>query len=181
MKLSTQVFFGSIDQRSERATGESACTTLVAFIADWLHKNPNTMPIKSQYDMLIREGSQEWRGLCEVEDYKERFPDRHFDLDIVLQAKIQPLFVVHVKSFVGFFRPKGMGDLFDFLQGAMTFDTIWDEITNAMMVESQNNEPHIYIVSRNDHFFLLKVEREAFYIIDTLGEDCLKGVNRPTF
>ena len=84
MKLSTQVFFGSIDQRSERAAGESACTTLVAFIADWMHKNPNTMPIKSQYDMLIREGSQEWRGLCEVEDYKERFPDRHFDLDIVL-------------------------------------------------------------------------------------------------
>ena len=47
------MFFGSIDQRSERDAGESACTALVAVIVDWLHKNPNTMPIKSQYDMLI--------------------------------------------------------------------------------------------------------------------------------
>ncbi|XP_076895270.1 uncharacterized protein LOC143547837 [Bidens hawaiensis] len=35
MKLKTQVFFASIDQRSERAAGESACTVLVAVIADW--------------------------------------------------------------------------------------------------------------------------------------------------
>ena len=60
----------------------------------------------------------------------------------------------------------------------MTFDTIWDEITNAMMVDSQNNEPQIYIVSWNDHFFLLKVEREAFYIIDTLGEILFEGRNQ---
>ena len=99
-------------------------------------------------------------------------------MDIVLQAKIQPLSIVHEKSFVGFFRPEGMGDSFDFLQGAMTFDTIWDEITNAMMVESQNNEPQIYIVSWNDHFFLLKVEREAFYIIDTLGERLFERCNQ---
>jgi len=178
MKLSAQVFFGSIDQRSERAAGESACTALVAVIADWLHNNPNTMPIKSQYDMLIREGSQEWRGLCEVDDYKERFPDRHFDLDTVLQAKIRPLSVIPEKSFVGFFRPEGMGDSFDFLQGAMSFDNIWDEITKASMVESQNNESQIYIVSWNDHFFLLKVEREAFYIIDTLGERLFEGCNQ---
>lgn len=178
MKLSAQVFFGSIDQRSERAAGESACTALVAVIADWLHSNPNTMPIKSQYDMLIREGSQEWRGLCDVDDYKERFPDRHFDLDTVLQAKIRPLSVVPEKSFVGFFRPEGMGDSFDFLQGAMSFDNIWDEITKANMVESQNNEPQIYIVSWNDHFFLLKVEKEAFYIIDTLGERLFEGCNQ---
>ena len=79
---------------------------------------------------------------------------------------------------MGFFRPEGMGDSFDFLQGAMTFDTIWDEITNAMMVESQNNEPKIYIVSWNDHFFLLKVEREAFYIIDTFGERLFEGCNQ---
>ena len=34
--------------------------------------------------MLIREGSQEWRKLCDVDDYKERFPDGHFDLDTKL-------------------------------------------------------------------------------------------------
>lgn len=47
MKLSSQMFFASIDQRSERAAGESACTTLVAVIADWLKANQNIMPIQS--------------------------------------------------------------------------------------------------------------------------------------
>lgn len=67
MKLQTQVFFASIDQRSERAAGESACTSLVAVIADWFQNNQNLMPIKSQFDALIREGSLEWRNLCEDE------------------------------------------------------------------------------------------------------------------
>ena len=57
MKLQTQVFFASIDQRSERAAGESACTALVAVVADWLQHNRGLMPIKSQFDSLIREGS----------------------------------------------------------------------------------------------------------------------------
>ena len=112
MKLSTQVFFGSIDQRSERAAGESACTALVAVLADWLHTNPNSMPVKSQFDMLIREGSQEWRKLCDVDDYKERFPDGHFDLDTILQAKVHSLSVIPEKSFVGFFRPEGLQRFF---------------------------------------------------------------------
>ncbi|XP_047260295.1 uncharacterized protein LOC124893305, partial [Capsicum annuum] len=34
MKLQTQIFFALIDQRSERATGESACTAFVAVIDD---------------------------------------------------------------------------------------------------------------------------------------------------
>jgi len=44
LKLSTQVFFASIDQRSERAAGESACTALVAVIADWFQANQDLMP-----------------------------------------------------------------------------------------------------------------------------------------
>eukprot|EP01018_Ginkgo_biloba_P024627 Gb_29317 [translate_table: standard] len=178
MKLSVQVFFASIDQRSEQAAGESACTALVAVIADWLHNNHNSMPIKSQFDLLIREGSLEWRKLCDVEAYKERFPDRHFDLDTVLQAKVRPLSVVPENSFIGFFRPEGIGDSFEFLQGSMSFDNIWDEITNANMGETQISEPQIYIVSWNDHFFVLKVEKEAFYIIDTLGERLSEGCNQ---
>ncbi|PHT80761.1 hypothetical protein T459_13776 [Capsicum annuum] len=47
MKLQTQIFFASIDQRSERAVGESTCTALVAVIADWFHCNPEDMPINS--------------------------------------------------------------------------------------------------------------------------------------
>ena len=42
MKLQTQVFFASIDQRSERAASESACTALVAVIVDWFQNNHET-------------------------------------------------------------------------------------------------------------------------------------------
>lgn len=175
MKLSTQVFFASIDQRSERAAGESACTALVAVIADWFQSNHDIMPIKSQFDSLIREGSLEWRNLCKNETYRERFPDKHFDLETVLQAKIRPLSVAGGKSFIGFFHPEGMEDNsgFDFLHGAMSFDGIWDEISGAV-----DGSPQLYIVSWNDHFFLLKVERDAYYIIDTLGERLFEGCDQ---
>ncbi|KAG8637745.1 uncharacterized protein LOC122721996 [Manihot esculenta] len=53
MKLQTEVFFASIDQRNERAAGESACTTLVAVIADWFHNNHGIMPIKSQFNHFL--------------------------------------------------------------------------------------------------------------------------------
>ncbi|XP_058105699.1 uncharacterized protein LOC131249140 isoform X2 [Magnolia sinica] len=178
LKLCTQVFFASIDQRSERAAGESACTALVAVIADWFQANKDEMPIKSQFDSLIREGSLEWRNLCENETYRERFPDKHFDLETVLQAKIRPLSVVPEKSFVGFFHPEGMDDGFDFLHGAMSFDNIWDEISRVGSSYPIDSGPHIYIVSWNDHFFILKVEPEAYYILDTLGERLYEGCNQ---
>ncbi|GAB2272614.1 hypothetical protein Dimus_007436 [Dionaea muscipula] len=174
VKLQTEVFFASIDQRSERAAGESACTALVAVIADWLHNNRDIMPNKSQYDCLIRDGSLEWRRLCGNEAYRERFPDKHFDLETVLQAKMRPLSVDPGKSFIGFFHPDGMDeDRFDFLQGAMSFDGIWEEVCGV-----GEQPPHIYIVSWNDHFFVLKVEEEAYYIIDTLGERLYEGCNQ---
>ncbi|XP_076891013.1 uncharacterized protein LOC143542266 [Bidens hawaiensis] len=178
MKLDTQVFFASIDQRSERAAGESACTALVAVIADWF-QNCNEMPIKSQFDSLIRDGSLEWRNLCENEVYRERFPDKHFDLETVLQAKIRNLDVVPEKSFVGFFQPEGIkeGDL-HFLDGAMSFDSIWDEISQIGSNYNNSMKPLVYIVSWNDHFFMLKVERDAYYIIDTLGERLYEGCNQ---
>lgn len=179
MKLQAEVFFSSIDQRSERAAGESACTALVAVIADWFQSNHDEMPIKSQLDSLIREGSLEWRNLCENETYRERFPDKHFDLETVLQAKIRPLSVVSQKSFIGFFHPEGIEEgEFDFLQGAMSFDSIWDEISQSVPDDNNTTEPMIYIVSWNDHFFILKVEQDAYYIIDTLGERLFEGCNQ---
>ncbi|KAE8726498.1 pentatricopeptide repeat-containing family protein [Hibiscus syriacus] len=165
--------------RSERAAGESACTALVAVIADWLQNNRDMMPIKSQFDSLIREGSLEWRNLCENESYRERFPDKHFDLETVLQAKVRPLSVVPRKSFIGFFHPEGMDEgRFDFLHGAMSFDNIWDEISRAGSECPNSDQPEVYIVSWNDHFFILKVEPEAYYIIDTLGERLYEGCNQ---
>ncbi|KAF8403392.1 hypothetical protein HHK36_011494 [Tetracentron sinense] len=179
MKLQTTVFFASIDQRSERAAGESACTALVAVIADWFQTNQDALPIKSQFDSLIREGSLEWRNLCKNETYRERFPDKHFDLETVLQAKIRPLSVVPDKSFIGFFHPDGMDEAsFDFLHSAMSFDSIWDEISRSRSDSPSNSDPQVYIVSWNDHFFVLKVEPDAYYIIDTLGERLYEGCNQ---
>ncbi|RZR79121.1 hypothetical protein BHM03_00004729 [Ensete ventricosum] len=175
MKLVTQVFFASIDQRSERAGGESACTALVAVIADWFHRNQHMMPIKSQFDSLIRQGSLEWRNLCENRAYQEHFPDKHFDLETVLGAKkIGPISVVPSKSFIGFFHPDSSSG-FDFLRGAMSFDSIWDEISRRSEECSSDGRPLLYIVSWNDHFFVLKVEHDAYYILDTLGERLSEG------
>ncbi|XP_074583751.1 uncharacterized protein LOC141839817 [Curcuma longa] len=177
MKLTADVFFASIDQRSERASGESACTALVAVVADWFHKNQNMMPIRSQFDSLIREGSLEWRNLCENCIYQECFPDKHFDIETVLQAQIRPLSVVPTKSFIGFFHPEDTDNNtdFDFLSEAMSFDSIWDEISRTGWNSTSNAEPQLYIVSWNDHFFILKVEHDAYYIIDTLGERLYEG------
>uniref|UniRef100_A0A0A0KUQ2 Uncharacterized protein n=2 Tax=Cucumis sativus TaxID=3659 RepID=A0A0A0KUQ2_CUCSA len=174
LKIKTEVFFASIDQRSERASGESACTALVAVIADWLLSNQDEMPIRSDLDNLIRDGSAEWRNLCENKDYMEQFSDKHFDLDTVIDAKIRPLSVVAEKSYVGFFHPEGLEEegVFEFLKGAMSFDTIWDEIN---LQAADAGESIVYIVSWNDHFFILKVEKEAYYIIDTLGERLYEG------
>ncbi|GAB4855199.1 hypothetical protein Ancab_023824 [Ancistrocladus abbreviatus] len=178
MKLQTQVFFASIDQRNGKAAGESACTVLVAVIADWLHSNRGEIPIKSEFDSLIREGSLQWRKLCENEAYRERFPDKHFDLDTVLQAKIRPLSVIAEKSFIGFFHSEGLSEEgFDFLHGAMSFDSIWDEICRIAS-ECSTDDPLVYIVSWNDHFFILKVDQDAFYVIDTLGERLYEGCNQ---
>ncbi|GMQ08022.1 hypothetical protein CsSME_00051950 [Camellia sinensis var. sinensis] len=38
--------------------------------------------------------------------------------------------------------------------------------------------PRIYIVSWNDHFFVLKVDINAYYIIDTFGERLFEGCNQ---
>lgn len=66
---------------------------------------------------------------------------------------------------------------FDFLNGAMSFDNIWDEIAQAAEFSSSDS-PNLYIVSWNDHFFLLKVEHDAYYIIDTLGERLHEGCSQ---
>ncbi|KAK2660409.1 hypothetical protein Ddye_006942 [Dipteronia dyeriana] len=170
-KLKSNVFFASFDQRSKKATGESACTVLVAVIADWLLSNQDIMPTRTEYDTLITEGSSEWRKLCDNEAYTNFFPDKHFDLETVLEAGAKPITVLPEKSFTGFFSP----EKFETLQGAMSFDEIWDEITNQTV---EFRQPRIYIVGWNDHFFVLKVAADAYYIIDSLGERLFEGCNQ---
>lgn len=55
MSLQTQVFFASINQRRWKF--------LHATIATWFQNNHNQMPLKSELDNLVREGSLEWRPL----------------------------------------------------------------------------------------------------------------------
>lgn len=55
---------------------------------------------------------------------------------------------------------------------------IWDEISRSALDCSSNDQPVVYIVCWNDHFFVLKVEEDAYYIIDTLGERLHKGCNQ---
>ncbi|XP_076925951.1 uncharacterized protein LOC143588954 [Bidens hawaiensis] len=172
LELQTDVFMATIDQRSEKALGGGACTVIATIITDWLFKNPNALPLKCELDKLIRDGSREWRNLCEEETHKDKFLDQHFDLDTVIQAKIRPLEVVSEKSYVGFFKLENINEL-DHLQDAMSFDTIWDEIQSG-----ESSSEGVYIVSWNDHFFVLKKEKNEIFIIDTLGERLAEGCDK---
>ncbi|XP_075103029.1 uncharacterized protein LOC107831461 isoform X2 [Nicotiana tabacum] len=170
--LKTNVFFASFDQCSDKAAGESACTALVAVISHWLQSNRDAMPTRSEFDNLILHGSSEWRKLCQNDTYISDFPNKHFDLETILRAGIRPIAISHDQSFVGFFSP----DKFESLQGVMSFDQIWDMISS--FADDITFEPRVYIISWNDHFFVLKVEANAYYIIDTLGERLFEGCNK---
>ncbi|KAI3748672.1 hypothetical protein L6452_11925 [Arctium lappa] len=173
LELQTEIFLATIDQRSEKALGGGACTVIATVIADWLHQNPNTLPLRCEFDKLIRDGSKEWRNLCKEETHKGKFQDQHFDLDTVIQAQIRPLKVISEKSYVGFFKLENTNNL-DLLQDAMSFDSMWDELQHG----ESTTEECVYIVSWNDHFFVLKKENTAIYMIDTLGERLTEGCNK---
>ncbi|KQK03144.1 uncharacterized protein LOC100834893 [Brachypodium distachyon] len=170
-KLRTPVFFASIDQRDDSAGGESACTALVAVLAAALHANHPTMPTRPELDALIRDGSSEWRKLCDDEVHMEQFPNRHFDLETVLAARTRPIAVQHDRAYVGFFQPESFASL----SGAMSFDDIWHEISGGHRAPGHAD---VYIVSWNDHFFVLKAENDCYYVVDTLGERLFEGCDK---
>ncbi|PON81417.1 EEIG1/EHBP1 protein amino-terminal domain protein [Trema orientale] len=169
-KLKTNVLFASLDQRSKLASGAGACSALAVVIAHWLHSNEDLLPTRLQFDSLIIQGSSEWRRLCSNEAYLQAFPDRHFDIETVLEAEIRSLAICPKKSFIGFFSP----GKFENLKEAMSFDKIWDELTTNDL----DFGPRIFIVSWNDHFFVMKMEEDAYYIIDSYGERLYKGCRR---
>ncbi|KAJ1688680.1 hypothetical protein LUZ63_012835 [Rhynchospora breviuscula] len=174
LELMTDVFLATIDQRSEKASGGSACTVLAVVIADWLHRNPGVLPLRCQLDQLVREGSLIWRELCQDENHRERFSDQHFDLETVLKEGIRPLTEVVDLSYVGFLGMDELNEGAEYLQGAMSFDSIWDQI----LQDGLKMEYQVYICSWNDHFFVVKIERDAIYLIDTFGERLFEGCNQ---
>ena len=61
----------------------------------------------------------------------------------------------------------------------MSFDQIWNEINrHSEEDEESESEPRVYIVGWNDHFFVLKVDKEACYIIDSLGKRLFDGCDK---
>ncbi|KAK3040919.1 hypothetical protein RJ639_028793 [Escallonia herrerae] len=168
-KLRTNAFFASFDQRSDKAAGGSACTALVAVIAHWLQSNQNMMPSRPEFDTLIIDGSSEWQKLCNNDAYVNDFPNKHFDLETILHADLRPIHVSRKESYIGFFSP----EKFESLKGAMSFDELWNEV--EAKADEHEQEPRIYIVSWNDHFFVLKADANTYYIIDTLGERLFEG------
>ncbi|KAK4345159.1 hypothetical protein RND71_035335 [Anisodus tanguticus] len=171
-RLKTNVFFTSFDQCSDTAAGESACTAPVVVISHWLQSNRDAMPSSSEFDNPILQGSSEWRKLCQKDTYINDFPNKHFDLETILHAGIRPMAISHDQSFVGFFSPEKFGSL----QGVMSFDQIWDKISSV--ADDIEFEPEVYIISWNDHFFVLKVKANAYYIIDSLGERLFEGCSK---
>ncbi|KAJ8534967.1 hypothetical protein K7X08_016695 [Anisodus acutangulus] len=170
-RLKTNVFFASSEQCSDTTAGESACTAPVVVISHWLQSNRDAMPSRSEFDNLIQ-GSSEWRKLCQKDTYMNDFPKKHFDLETILHAGIRPMAISHDQSFVGFFSPEKFGSL----QGVMSFDQIWDKISSV--ADDIEFEPEVYIISWNDHFFVLKVKANAYYIIDSLGERLFEGCSK---
>ncbi|KAI7990237.1 hypothetical protein LOK49_LG12G02058 [Camellia lanceoleosa] len=67
-------------------------------------------------------------------------------------------------------------DKLDRLEIARLYNEIWDEIKKN--AKSDNDVPRIYIISWNDHFFVLKVDVNAYYIIDTFGEWLFERCNQ---
>lgn len=171
-KLKSEVYLASIDQRSEQAAGEAACAAVAVVVAHWFHANPKLInPSGTAFDSLITQGSSLWQSLCDKESYLRLFPNRHFDLETIVSANLRPVRVCTDKSFTGLFSP----ERFASLDGLMSFDQIWDEVEKEVALASSNGETRVYIVSWNDHFFVVKADLDGFCVIDSLGERLFEG------
>ncbi|XP_019082715.1 PREDICTED: uncharacterized protein LOC104705044 [Camelina sativa] len=58
---------------------------------------------------------------------------------------------------------------------AVVFDQIWDEVEKEVALASSNGETRVYIVSWNDHFFVVKADLDGYCVIDSLGERLFEG------
>ncbi|CAN6906156.1 hypothetical protein HID58_082875 [Brassica napus] len=171
-KLRSEVYTASIDQRSEQAGGEAACAAVAVVVAHWFQANPRLInPSETEFDSLITQGSSLWQSLSDEESYLTLFPDRHFDLETIVSAKLRPVRVCTDKSFTGFFSP----ERFASLEGLMSFDQIWDEVEKEVRAASEIVESRVYIMSWNDHFFVVKGDIDGYCVIDSLGERLFEG------
>lgn len=171
-KLKSEVYLASMDQRSEQAGGEAACATVAVVVAHWFQANPRLInPSGTEFDSLITQGSSLWQSLCDEESYLRLFPNKHFDLETIVSANLRPIRVCTDKSFTGFFSP----ERFASLDGLMSFDQIWDEVEKEVAIASGHGESRVYIVSWNDHFFVVKADLDGYCVIDSLGERLFEG------
>ncbi|CAN8287822.1 unnamed protein product [Cochlearia groenlandica] len=171
-KLRSEVYTASIDQRSEKAGGEAACAAVAMVVAHWFKSNPNRInPTATEFDSLITQGSSLWKSLCDDSTYLRSFPNRHFDLETIVSANLRPVRVCREKSFTGVFSP----ERFVSLEGLMSFDQIWDKEVKKIASLRGEEETSVYIISWNDHFFVLKSSFDGYFVIDSLGERLFEG------
>uniref|UniRef100_M8BKI2 Uncharacterized protein n=1 Tax=Aegilops tauschii TaxID=37682 RepID=M8BKI2_AEGTA len=85
--------------------------------------------------------------------------------------------VLDLKQLLDLAEKQGRGgpESFASLSGAMSFDDIWREISAG---ERAPGEADVYIVSWNDHFFVLKAESDCYHVVDTLGERLFEGCDK---
>ncbi|KFK32579.1 hypothetical protein AALP_AA6G261600 [Arabis alpina] len=171
-KLKSEVYTATIDQRSEQAGGEAACAAVAVVVAHWFQANPKLInPSGTEFDSLITQGSSLWQSLCDKESYLRLFPNKHFDLETIVSANLRPVRVCTDKSYTGFFSAERFGSL----EGLMSFDQIWDEVEKEVEIGLENGESRVYIVSWNDHFFVVKGDVNGYCVIDSLGERLFEG------
>lgn len=82
------LYFTLIDQLV--GGGESVCSNFYVLIAKWLSINPKKLPTKNILDSLIQQGYKEWNRLKEIPSFIQTFLDGYFDLNFILDQKLQP-------------------------------------------------------------------------------------------
>jgi hypothetical protein len=183
--LSTRVdvFYGSMDQRSNSADGAAACASSTMTLSRWILCHGRVPTAPEELDAALLEGCKQWRALCAVPVHASTFPDRHFDLDTVLadqryqydgDGREVKLVLSPERSYVGFFRPAGLecALLADLLDGAKSLADIWAEIASECVSAT-------YIVGWNDHWFVLHLDDDGHcYLLDTLGQKLFDGCDR---
>lgn len=159
--------YASFDQMTGPFSGEGACSTIAALTARWLLTHPWLgAPEGPDLDEPIERGAAAWRALCAADPARlARFPKGHFDLDTVVGANVGPVALRADRSHVGCFNST---------DADVSLDAAWDRICGDV-AEAAEWEARVYIVGWNDHFFVMKAGREAFYLVDSLGARLSQG------
>lgn len=104
--MKTQIYFSSIDQQVGPEVG--AYLVICVLIMGQLHVNPRSFPNKKELNALIQHGLDEWNKLKEITSLKKTFEDGDFNLDCIIEEKLNSMTANFMKSKQALLKPKGM-------------------------------------------------------------------------